>query len=245
MRRHLGWALVSVISLAGLGSALAADMAVKAPPPVVAPIYDWTGFYLGGEAGYSWINAATNYPNAFPIGNATTNHPDSGLFGGHVGYRWQLPSRWVLGLEISADSLFNQSVHSTPSGFPAGNDAVIRANWMASARGSVGYAWNRSLLYVTGGAAYLNTDGLTYLPFLVPQVGTNYSSDRWGWTVGAGFAYALTNQWLVNLEYRYANFGTTTYNVPLFVAYQNVKLEQNLVLVGLSYKFGGPVVAKY
>ena len=114
--KKLSIAIAAIAALMGT-SALAADMAVKAPP-VPVPVYSWTGFYVGGNLGYSWGNADTDF-NAAPVAvsQGTQTFPGSGSFtypgfvgseavkpkgiigGGQIGYNRQFSANWVAGLE--------------------------------------------------------------------------------------------------------------------------------------------------
>ena len=242
--------LSTVAAVALVGTASAADLPSRKAPEAYAPVayaYSWTGAYIGVDGGYSWIQEKTKYPNGGPANAPATLKADTFVLGGHVGYRQQF-GNLVAGVELNAESLFGKKDHALPVGFPVGNEAAVRADWSGSIRGSLGYAFDRSLLYVTGGAAYLSGRGFTFIAIPVVQANSQFNINRWGWTLGAGYAYALTNNWVLNAEYRYANFGTKTYTTPLALgATQNTKIDTHTVLLGLSYKFGGPsaVVAKY
>ena len=123
-----------------------------------------------------------------------------------------------------------------------------------SIRGRVGYAFDRVLLYATGGVAFAGINGSISTPFGYDSASTT----RVGWTVGGGLEYAITNNWSVRAEYRYAQFGhSTVYANNSFVvpgltavgAFGNRTINENRVQVGFSYKFDtaapAPVVAKY
>ena len=122
----------------------------------------------------------------------------------------------------------------------------------------LGVAWDRALIYVTGGAAFggFNTNAsLNGVAGGVPFFANgSTSSTRVGWTVGGGIQYAVTNNWWVFAEYRFTDFGSINDGVlglPAGANFRdNHRLQQNQVQVGFSYKFdmfnpAGPVVAKY
>lgn len=193
--------------------------------------------------------------------------------GAHVGYQIQLP-QWsmfsssgvVLGLEGSVDgtSLSNTSAASFPDGTTL--TAQTSADIQGSIRGKVGIAWDRVLIYGTGGVAFggfntnlslANSGAVTGAPFFANG---NVSSTRVGWTVGGGIQYAVTNNWWIFGEYRYTDFGThnegnltgatSLLGVPGSANFSgNRNLQQNQVQVGFSYKFDlyapPPVVSKY
>jgi outer membrane immunogenic protein len=266
-------------SLTAATSAFAADLPVKTPM-VVAAVYDWTGFYIGTNVGYSWGRGSTNGTatgtQTVP-GNPPTVRALSGVLlgradvngfigGGQLGYNWQ-SGTWLFGLEGdiqfsnergSGDVLCSLAVSVCPT-----FTRDYKLDWFGTARGRVGFLpAERLLLYVTGGLAYGGFSGSS----LSTVAGTNaldfgsWSSTKVGWTVGAGVEAALGSNWSIKFEYLYMDLGnaggsTATFILPnpgatptSSVAYAfNTKFTDNIVRVGLNYKFGGPypVVAKY
>jgi outer membrane immunogenic protein len=266
--------LASVGAIAFTGSAFAADLPSRAPPPVYlppAPIFTWTGIYLGGQIGYAWGSGNLNFNGFDPFtGVAVTNGfggSPSGVIGGaHVGYQYQI-NQWVVGLEGSVDGTsLNRTVNAGFPGFlfPGSVTTVsasTSANIQGSIRGRLGVAWDRALIYATGGVAFggFKTD-YSIVDAAVPLfANNNFSNTRVGWTVGGGIDYAVTNNWSVFAEYRYTNFGSV--NSPGLLGFaaapvlagafasSNRQINQNQVQVGFSYKFDTyappPVVAKY
>src|SRR6478609_8382098 len=151
-------ATVGLIALGISAPASAADMAVKAaPPPYVAPIYNWTGFYIGGNGGWGQSNSCLNFDGfgifGFADGCASRS---GGLIGGQIGYRWQA-GQWVFGLEAQGD--WADLSHTRPSLFfdPFAGRGFISTRTKTDGIGlftsQIGYAWNASLFYVKGGAA--------------------------------------------------------------------------------------------
>jgi outer membrane immunogenic protein len=267
MRRQIFLASVGAIAL--MGSAFAADLPSRAPPPVYlppVPIFTWTGIYLGGQVGYAWGN---NSGGTFVAGDGfgdifTANFSGSpqGVIGGaHVGYNYQI-NQWVLGIEGSVDGTsLSKTVVATGTdlfGATALVTAHSNSNIQGSIRGRLGVAWDRALLYATGGVAFAGfnssiTDTSGFLTG-IPGASASFSNTRVGWTVGGGIEYAITNNWSVRGEYRYSNFGNVT-NAPLagvgLTAFSTSRrqLNENQVQVGFSYKFDtwapAPVVARY
>jgi outer membrane immunogenic protein len=175
---------IGLAAIAGLigTPALAADMAVKAPPPSPAPVYSWTGCYLGANGGYAWNNGKSSYrdPNtsADPIngfGPATIPTPtdtggNSWTGGGEVGCNWQVDPRAVLGVEADIDAL--RASRSAATVGPAGSYSTggppqpfttlpptateqVTVNWLSTIRARAGLPVlaDRGLLFVTGGLA--------------------------------------------------------------------------------------------
>jgi outer membrane immunogenic protein len=256
MLRQILMASVGVIALAGM--AVAADLPSRAPPPVYlppVPIFTWTGIYVGGQIGYAWGHQSTYFNDTLPpilanSGVGSFGFNQSGVIGGaHVGYNLQF-NQFVIGLEgdVDGSSLRNSTTVLTPFfGVPA--TFTSRADVQGSIRGRLGYAWDRLLVYGTGGAAFggFNTSISTPFGF------DSFSTTRVGWTAGGGLEYAITNNWSIRGEYRYTDFGHATVftnaSFP-FGGSANRRFIENRVQAGFSYKFDtfgppGPVVARY
>jgi outer membrane immunogenic protein len=273
MRNYFSWTIASVISLAGIGAASAADMAVKArPAPVVLP-YNWTGCYIGGNVGGKWANStndvfvpgtivAPDVTHSFGRDNASTV-----IGGGQVGCNWQTGA-WVFGIEGDAQAQRWSSTRTTGASaippFVPGDTFDLRSDWQASVRGRVGYAWDRTLLYVTGGAAFTNVRaGSNFIADgIFPQTLASETKTLIGGTVGAGVEYAVGSNWTVGVEGRYSWYGRHTFDAgsvaaanigvgaPLFVfvpATQTVRVDTAEVLLRANWKFnsGAAVVARY
>ncbi|WP_395697932.1 outer membrane protein [Methylocella sp.] len=183
----------------------------------------------------------------------------NGVIGGaHVGYNLQL-NQFVVGLEGSVDGSSTSRTasfyHGVPGFGPVWTTISSNMNVQGSIRGRVGYAWDRVLIYATGGVTFAGING---------SIQTNYGYDsasttRVGWTVGGGLEYAITNNWSIRAEYRYSQYGssnqyaTNAYALPVLSyvgAYGRRTIYQNQVQAGFSYKFDlapppAPIVAKY
>ena len=239
MKKKIALAAAAV-SILFTGAASAADLAArpytKAPPPVVAPIYNWTGFYIGVSGGGGWADTRWQY-----FGSAVnTNHDLSGwLAGGQVGYNWQAGS-WVFGLE--ADGHWADIEGSTLCPNPAfvcGSE--VRA--LASFRGRLGYAAGPVLFYGTGGAGYVDARYSATTP-----AGPNffYSTDRWGYAAGAGIEWGFAPNWSAKVEYMHYGFGGWTAPIgALSIVSTDLRLDIDTVKAGINYRFGGPIIAKY
>ena len=144
---------VGVMAL-GLAPAMAADLPARAytkAPPVIAAVYDWSGFYIGANAGWgsardSWSIAGVDYGS----------HDSTGaVAGGQIGYRWQA-ANWVFGLEAQGNWADLSGSHIEIGSTPTWTDhSKLTAFGLFT--GQVGYAWNNALLYVKGGAAVTST----------------------------------------------------------------------------------------
>ncbi|HXW71112.1 MAG TPA: TonB-dependent siderophore receptor [Methylocella sp.] len=225
-----------------------ATPAFSPPPPPPLVFTGWTGFYAGAQIGYAWgdNDGAVSYASpgglfgAYPLGN-----DGQGVIGGaHAGYNYQT-GQYVFGLEGAVDpATLTRSVLVVPTDGSTitGN---IRSGIQGSIRARAGYAFDRLLLYSTGGVAFasfgsdLQLQGSDALgPF---YANGSRSSSRTGWTAGAGVEYAINNNWSVEAEYRYSDFGhITDLTVPGVVGTfetGNRQLSQNQVQVGFSYNF--------
>ena len=233
-------AALEIIAIAALigTPALAADMALKAPPP--APAWSWTGFYIGVDAGYTGNNVGIFDP-AVPSGGTATLYSSSATFGGHLGYLYQFKNPLVLGVEGDASWL-----NGTGNGpFPGVTSQGILAtsHWDASARGIAGFAVDpRALVYGTGGWSWLNGSMCGVASFPTPLTcapGTNGPGTRGGWIVGAGVAYAFTDNLIFRIEYLHADYGPFSYTGTAWTGgtVLNVTDTTDTVRVGLSWKF--------
>ena len=273
--------LVFSVLMAGTVNAFAADVAPRYSKAPVAPVdvWNWSGLYIGGNVGGAWDHgsSATDFlsPGAAPaIATNPQNNSltSSALIGGvHGGYNWQA-NRWVLGIEADWDwTNTNNSVCRQTDGFSVActdngrGFLTLNENteWLASVRGRVGYAWNRVMVYGTGGAAWGKIDASINANCLVAGCGAsilklnstvNFSNTETGWVAGAGIEAMLSANWIVRAEYLHYDLGSVNYTAT-FPAVSGVVLAQtatwsrsfqyDTVRAGLSYKFGGPVVAKY
>jgi outer membrane immunogenic protein len=202
-------------------SASAADLPVRAAPPApivaAAPIFTWTGFYAGVNAGYGWN---TNDDDVV-IGGVTFEADDEGGFvgGGQVGYNYQIGT-FVIGAEadiqyadIGGDNDFGGILDDDDSD-----------SWFGTVRARAGWAFDRALIYATGGLAY-------------GEINNGFSSSddvSVGWTIGGGVEYAFTNNLTAKVEGLYVNLEQDD-DVPVVVGQEET--EFGLIRAGLNYKF--------
>jgi outer membrane immunogenic protein len=276
MIRKFGWALAAVVSVAGFGAASAADMAVKARP-IVVPIYNWTGCYIGVSAGGKGVavNDTVHIPATAltPASAADLGRLEDATWiaGGQVGCNYQ-SGRWVFGIEgdAHAQKWATSSILAggvLPPLFVPGDIFELHSDWQASARGRIGYALDRTLFYVTGGAAWTQVKAYTnWIPFqgqvLFPGTIAYDTKTLLGGTVGAGVEYAATDNFTLGLEGRYSYYGTQRFNagplavIPIIGAavvfvnsptYRDIRVETGEVMFKANWKFGptAAVVAKY
>jgi outer membrane immunogenic protein len=251
-------ASVGLIALGMATPASAADMAVKAPPPppVVAPIYNWSGFYIGANGGGAWSNQCIDVTAVNGIGDVFAEgcrSASGGVAGGQIGYRWQTASPWVFGLEAQGDWA-NVRTSRTSLLLPL-DTWRSQINGLGLFTGQVGYAWNASLLYVKGGAAVA---GQQFTLFnTATGIGLAQTDrTRWGGTVGVGWEYGFAPNWSAGIEYDYLwrvsdsnTFLTPGLVTPVGISSitANTRSDVNMITARINYRFGwgSPVVAKY
>jgi outer membrane immunogenic protein len=246
--------LLAGISLTALvaGPATAADLGrpVYRPVVVAAPVYSWTGFYIGANAGYTGSRAdvVTVLPTAGAVGaaiaaadspSATGNGFTSGA---QAGYNYQTG---ILVWGIEADINFfrtnaSQAINTAIGGIPVTSNNSVNTDWMATVRPRIGVAVSRALFYATGGWAVTNASYNTSFTGGGVLETATASNTRSAWTVGGGLEYALLHNWSAKIEYLYLDFGhlSATGFVGPVPFNHDVHLTSNLVRAGLNYKFG-------
>jgi outer membrane immunogenic protein len=267
MQRIVIAAISSIVmaSIIAASRAMAADLPVRteAPAyyPAVATVYDWGGGYIGINGGYAFGQSEWGSDPLNPSGNSSTGnfHVNGGLVGATVGVSGQWGA-WVFGVEGDFDwqglsgssssafctSIITSTVVSIPPPVGAGLSCKTQSNWLGTVRARFGYAWDRVLVYGTAGGAGANVQtGLSGLP---PQ-----TNPEFGWTAGAGLEVAFADNWTVKVEYLFVDLlGTAacnhgyscgydaaaTANLPAAGANIGVKLNENLIRVGLNFKYG-------
>ena len=226
------------------GAANAADLPLKAMPVKAPPVvsYDWTGFYIGGFYGSALqeTKAHTDPPGVAGGTHAGQVHiNDLGItFGGTVGYNWQFMPAWLVGLE---GDFGDMGVDRT---FRDWDDIIIsgsKASWYGTVRGRVGYVTGPSLLYVTGGGAWVHvTDifggGGGGLP------ATANSSTPTGFAVGGGIETKLSRNWSSKTEYLFIDVGSTNFASTVFGlpgVPTTFDHTYHVIKTGLNYKLDG------
>jgi outer membrane immunogenic protein len=240
-------ATVGLVAFASAAApALAADMAVKAPPPAPLPvIYNWSGFYIGGNGGWGQSRNCVDFLNV----TDGCRERSGGLGGGQFGYRWQA-SQWVFGLEAQGDwaDLSNQRVSLINPLF----STRTKTDGIGLFTGQIGYAWNASLFYVKGGAA-VTSNRFSILSTLTDTELAAASATRWGGTVGAGWEYGFAPNWSAGIEYDHLFMGNSNNSfsvnaVPAAFLNNRISQDVDMVTLRINYRFGGygaPVAAHY
>ena len=244
MKKLMSSALVGA-AMVFAGAADAADIArpvYKAVP--VVPAYNWTGFYVGGNIGYGFGDA-----NATAFGLGASSQIEGLFAGGQLGYNWQSAgSPWVFGIEVDSQWADVKTAGSGTSAFS--RFAISSLDYFGTARARVGYAWDRVMVYGTGGLAW-GTNEITFplagAPF---AAGLSQSNTHIGLTLGAGVEVGTFENWSVKVEYLYLKLDNENYfaNTTRAGLGFDADLNVHTIKVGLNYRFGygkAPVVAKY
>jgi outer membrane immunogenic protein len=280
--RALLVATAAMLAMSAVNPASAADMPVKAPPvqPPPTPVYNWTGFYIGGNVGYGWSHGDFTNTITATLGDIQRTASNSGsikgegvLGGGQIGFNYEFPSHWVLGIEADIDATH---ITSSTSGCFTGAGQITTAvcgtrnnklEDFGTVRGRLGYAFNNVLVYGTGGWAWghgTNTlqitclgpecPGTSALPPTTPSpasIGVNPN----GWVAGGGVEWGFLPNWTLRAEYLHLQFdgitedrSITGFVVPVLITSHLVTdTHVDIVRVGVNYLFNWPssVVARY
>ena len=218
----------------------------------MAPMYNWTGFYVGLNAGYSWghqDNSLVTTTGVTLLSNS--DHLNGFIGGGQIGYNWQA-NQWVFGLEADfqgsgqkADGTFFIAPNPNAILAPAPGVSLAytdKLDWFGTVRGRIGYAMGATgnwLPYVTGGWAFGHGEisGTMTIPVTNSFSGSeNYS----GWTLGGGLEWAFADHWSAKAEYLYIDFGdgpTVNANTAGTLVIVSGKMTDNIARLGVNYKF--------
>lgn len=221
MKRLLATMAFAALSL----PAAAADLPPYSPAPYYqpAPIFTWTGAYIGANAGFGFGRFTGS-------GNPYFGNPAGGLFGIQAGYNYQ-SGPLVAGIEGDID-FGSVSGRSGPPGVSAKGNI----NGEGSLRGRFGYAFNHAMVYVTGGYTGANLNGSLTDTNAPSSIYANESTFLNGWTIGTGIEFAVTRNISVKAEYLFSDYGSGT----LFSGTRDAihpGLSMSTLRAGLNYHF--------
>ena len=236
-------------ALVGLGSAptLAADLAARpyTKAPALAAVYDWTGFYIGVNAGVG-IGRDRLQQDFFQVGSPYSFYasPQGGFGGGQLGYNWQTGSMFgpvVFGVEadIQGAGLSDDRTNFGLVGINTRYDQKL--DWFGTARGRIGIANGPVLSYVTAGYAFGNVRTDVTQTFGAATATSSTDRLQSGWVVGSGVEAALGGNWTGKIEYLYLNLGNKIDNSAILLATTPLasEIRENIFRVGLNYRIGG------
>lgn len=250
MTRLLGGIAISALLTAPVFAAdLPARMPVKAAPAPVVAGYNWTGLYIGAHCGYAWGKTRHNGDNGAydEAGNESYSlKPDGVICGGQIGYNVQ-QGQWVFGVEAQGGYLgAKESIVelATPDNF---NE--VKYSGYAAVTGRLGIANNNWLFYGKGGAAFARirnhagdiVDGTSTID---ASDEVNVSKWRIGWAAGGGIEWGFAPNWSVRAEYLFMHFGSYS-AINADGDTFNFRNQVHTATIGLNYRWGGPVVARY
>jgi outer membrane immunogenic protein len=216
---------LALVGLAALtGTAAAADLPPRMAPapyykaPAEVQVYNWTGFYIGINGGGGFGRSQWDSTGSFDL--------SGGLVGGTVGYNYQF-GQAVVGVEGDIDWADINGTTNTACPF----GCKTTDNWLSTVRGRLGYAADRFMPFITGGAAFgdirASTPGFA-----------GASNTEAGWTVGAGLEFAIAGNWTAKAEYLYVNLGKFNCGISCgALATDNVSFTTNIVRAGVNYRF--------
>ncbi|MEP6838222.1 MAG: outer membrane beta-barrel protein [Bradyrhizobium sp.] len=251
--------LLSTVALIAFAApAAAADLAARPytkARPMVAAVYDWSGFYIGANGGWGSSHKCWDFTDTAGVfvSNEGCHDATGGTVGGQIGYRWQA-SNWVFGVEAQGNWADFKG-RNVSLAFPAfRNESRIDAFGLFT--GQVGYAFNNALLYVKGGAAVVSDRYNSFAVATGNQVTFDDNDTRWGAVVGVGLEYGFAPNWSAAIEYDHMFMGDRTYTflnngnggggaAGVLFGTDRIRQDVDLVTVRVNYRWGGPVVAKY
>ncbi len=226
MKRFILSAVAALLAAAMAAPSFAADLA--RPPAYKAPIYvapfSWSGVYVGINGGYAWTKS--DWSSAATSGSTD---PKGWLLGGTLGYNWQT-GVWVWGLEGDIDWTNIKGSTTSGTGVCGGTGCETRNHWLATTRGRLGYAFDRWLPFITGGAAFGDVK-------MSPNTGLSETKTKVGWTVGAGLEYAFLGGWSAKAEYLYVDLGKSTCSAASCLIDTDVTFKANIFRLGVNYRF--------
>jgi len=228
---------LAAFSLLSFGlPALAADLAVKAVPVVPIALPGWSGFYFGGQAGYTWANAGFTHTSTSGFVEDFSFDPASAIGGAHAGVQGQWGA-WVLGVEGAFNWTHLNQLRISPLRPPTFK--TFELDDIGTVVGKLGYAAGGWLFYVKGGwaAANIRTEGTS------PVTGVTAAPRKWenGWTAGGGVDYLFAPNWILGVDFNYykIDFDRTaiaTNGLP--TSWSNAHADVYAAMGRVSYKFG-------
>jgi len=234
-------------------SAVLASGAALAQSP---PVYNWSGFYIGVNAGGGWAKVEEGLSIPGRLAYQASNRDSGFTGGGQLGYNWFIAPNWLFGIEGDFNYLKGTRQDTFGFVFNTGEDVVgrqeTRLRWLNTVRGRFGYVWANTAFYATGGLAIGKVESEVSATrrdtgVALATFAGAYSSTRTGWTAGGGIEHFLSNRVSLKVEYLHFDLGDFNYNVnratgPALPAVPsqwlaNGKVTGDLVRFGMNYRF--------
>jgi outer membrane immunogenic protein len=255
----------------GTAAASAADLPVKAPPPP-PPVYDWTGFYVGGNIGWGWSHVdstaaltSTSFSTAFPPGTVFARENGNGFLGGaQIGFNYQTAYHVVVGVEADFDWTDIRGTATTISPLTTPTAPVNFVGFASTATGKlqefglltgrVGWAAANWLFYAKGGVAlgHGSSSGVGVLANGTVFDTFSSSTDRTGWTIGGGVEWGFAPGWSAKIEYNHIDFGSTNIGVNRIetggifaTSFISSSERVDVVKGGINYRFNWGAPGSY
>jgi outer membrane immunogenic protein len=235
-----GVALAVLASSSALAADLPARMPVKAPPAPVPVAYNWSGFYIGGHGGGGFSEKTFTFDGL----DDGTHDGDGWVAGGQVGFNWQT-GQFVFGVEFSGSAADISGSHASPIDPFFTYSSDIDSIFLLTGR--IGLAFDRLLLYVNGGGAWVREELTGTFNDGAVILSDSVKKNRSGWTVGGGLEYGITPNWSIAAQYNFIDLGEKDVFFPVNDFGANAEQQIHLVTGRINYRFnwGGPVVARY
>ena len=241
----LNIALLSLISVPAFAADLPSKKSAAEAPVVAKTANDWNGFYIGALAGYGWSDVTTGDIAISELGTGPgIKYSPKGFSGGvEAGYNYQI-NNIVFGVEVDGSLGSITGKLSNPVDVGAGNNFSVSttSNWVASARGRLGFTFDRVLVFATGGIAGTGLKtSVTDIYDLGAEVYTpSVNETRTGWVIGGGSEVKLDSNWSLKAEYLYYDFGSKTesfYESAPRTISTSGKYTMQQARIGINYKF--------
>lgn len=247
MRKYVLVGTMAVAALAAIDRAYAADLPVKAPPavPVAVPIYNWTGFYIGGNIGGAWVHG--NVTDTL-FGLNFSNGNNNGVFigGGQAGFNYQV-NNFVFGVEGDFDWAANNN--NTGNGVLTQFGLLRVTNndrWVSTVAARFGVAFDRWLVYGKAGGGWVGSNNFTVTNLTTGAsiTGSNNNTNS-GWLLGAGVEWAFAGNWSAKIEYDYLGLNSRSFTttgglvgIPAGDTFTTGNRNVQMVKFGINYRFG-------
>jgi outer membrane immunogenic protein len=240
--RRVSTTIFAISALAGVTPVGAADLGPMYKAPLIAPAFNWNGFYVGANLGGAWASDTVTQSNLVRPFSSTKVTSSGVAGGGQLGFNWVAMPNWLLGIEADVSGA-DLSGTATYNNFPQFNEKI---DAFGTVRGRFGYVANNWLFYGTGGFAWsddtFTRTQVSAAPGTPPlgDIRTN-SPTRTGWAAGGGIEYGFARNWTARVEYLHLGLSDQTFSFTapnnIFRSIDEGRLTVDTVRVGVTYLF--------